>query len=107
MTHCGLHPPTSSLIGLMVHSHCDYFAPVGFPAIVDMGLRVKKLGKNSVTYEIGLFEKGIEEVKAVGELVHVFVERDERRPRKEGMGEERRKGLERLLVKQETTKANL
>src|SRR5690242_17344247 len=50
--HCGLHPPTSSHIGLVVHSHCDYFAPLEFPAIVDLALRVNKLGKSSVTYEI-------------------------------------------------------
>ena len=85
MTHCKLDPPTSPLIGLVVHSQCDYLAPVGFPALVDLGLRVKKLGKSSVTYEIGVFERGIEEVKAVGEFVHVFVDRESRRPRAEGM----------------------
>ncbi|KAI4742985.1 Thioesterase/thiol ester dehydrase-isomerase [Aureobasidium sp. EXF-12298] len=85
MTHCKLDPPTSPLIGLVVHSHCDYLAPVGFPALVDLGLRVKKLGKSSVTYEIGVFERGVEEVKAVGEFVHVFVDRESRRPRPEGM----------------------
>ncbi|KAI5205174.1 Thioesterase/thiol ester dehydrase-isomerase [Aureobasidium subglaciale] len=85
MTHCKLDPPTSPLIGLVVHSQCDYLAPVGFPALIDLGLRVKKLGKSSVTYEIGVFERGIEEVKAVGEFVHVFVDRESRRPRAEGM----------------------
>jgi acyl-CoA thioester hydrolase len=85
MTQCRLDPPTSSLIGLVVHSHCDYLAPVGFPALIDLGLRVKKLGKSSVTYEIGVFERGVEEVKAVGEFVHVFVDRESRRPRTEGM----------------------
>ena len=85
MTHCKLDPPKSPLIGLVVHSHCDYLAPVGFPALIDLGLRVKKLGKSSVTYEIGVFERGVEEVKAVGEFVHVFVDRESRRPRAEGM----------------------
>lgn len=64
--HCSLHPPTSPQIGLVVHSHCDYFAPTEFPAVVDLALRVSKLGKSSVTYEIGVFERGQEEVKAVG-----------------------------------------
>jgi acyl-CoA thioester hydrolase len=85
MTHCKLDPPTSPLIGLVVHSHCDYLAPVGFPALIDLGLRVKKLGKSSVTYEIGVFERGVEDVKAVGEFVHVFVDRESRRPKTEGM----------------------
>jgi len=93
-----LHPPTSSQIGLVVHSHCDYLAPIEFPAIVDLALRVNKLGKSSVTYEIGVFEHGAEEVKAVGEFVHVFVDRDSRRPGQDGMNKELKGGLEKLLV---------
>ncbi|KAF2240135.1 Thioesterase/thiol ester dehydrase-isomerase [Viridothelium virens] len=95
---CGLHPPTSDLIGLVVHSHCDYFAPVGFPAVIELGLRVVKLGKSSVTYEIGVFEKDQEEVKAVGEFVHVFVDRHTRRPRADGMGTQLKKGLQVLAT---------
>jgi acyl-CoA thioester hydrolase len=37
-------------------------------------------------------------VKAVGEFVHVFVDRDSRRPGATGMAEELKKGLEKLLV---------
>lgn len=96
--HCALHPPTSPQIGLVVHSHCDYFAPVEFPAVVDLALRVNKLGKSSVTYEIGVFERGVEEVKAVGEFVHVFVDRESRRPDAKGMADELKNGLERLVV---------
>ncbi|KAF1837756.1 hypothetical protein BDW02DRAFT_565680 [Decorospora gaudefroyi] len=98
MQHCSLHPPTSSHIGLVVHSHCDYLAPIEFPAVVDLALRVTKLGKSSVTYEIGVFESGQEEVKAVGEFIHVFVDRDSRRPGKSGMSVELKTGLEQLLV---------
>ncbi|KAB2581079.1 putative thioesterase family protein [Lasiodiplodia theobromae] len=96
--HCALHPPTSSQIGLVVHSHCDYFAPLGFPAVADLALRVNKLGKSSVTYEIGVFERGIEEVRAVGEFVHVFVDRDTRKPGTNGMSENLRQGLEKIIA---------
>ncbi|KAK0664405.1 hypothetical protein DIS24_g810 [Lasiodiplodia hormozganensis] len=96
--HCALHPPTSSQIGLVVHSHCDYFAPLGFPAVADLALRVNKLGKSSVTYEIGVFERGIEEVRAVGEFVHVFVDRDTRKPGANGMSENLRQGLEKIIT---------
>ena len=96
--HCLLHPPTSSQIGLVVHSHCDYLAPIEFPAIVDLALRVTKLGKSSVTYEIGVFERGQEEVKAVGGFIHVFVDRESRRPGKDGMNEDLKKGLQELMV---------
>ena len=98
MTNCALDPPTSDMIGLVVHSHCDYLSPVGFPALVDVGLRVNKLGKSSVTYEIGVFERGVEHAKAVGEFVHVFVDRESRRPRTEGMPQSMREGLGRLAI---------
>ena len=93
-----MHPPTSSQVGLVVHSHCDYMAPTGFPAIVDLALRVNKLGKSSVTYEIGVFERGKEEPCAVGEFIHVFVEREGMRPGAKGMGDKMRDGLANLLV---------
>jgi len=96
--HCNLHPPTSPQIGLVVHSHCDYMAPVSFPVVLDLGLRVRKVGQSSVVYEIGIFEEGDGEVKAVGEFVHVFVERGTMKPSVKGMNEELRKGLERLAV---------
>jgi len=93
INHCKLHPPTSTQVGLVVHSHCDYLAPTSFPALVDLALRVNKLGKSSVTYEIGVFERGTEEPKAVGEFIHVFVERESMRPGTAGMNENTRVGL--------------
>ena len=96
---CGLFPATSTQIGLVVHSSSDYFSPVGFPSVVDLGLRVNKLGKSSVTYEIGVFERGVEEVKAVGSFVHVFVDRQSRKPSASGMNETMRKGLSSVLVR--------
>jgi len=98
INHCSLDPPTSSSIGLVVHSHCDYFAPLGFPAVADLCLRVNKLGKSSVTYEIGVFERGMEEVKAVGEFIHVFVERESRKPGKMGMETNLRDGLQKIVA---------
>lgn len=98
MTRCGLSPAASSQYGLVVHSHGDFFGSVSFPAVVELGLRVNKLGRTSVTYEIGLFERGVEVVKAVGEFVHVFVERETGRPSKQGMHPRLREGLEMILV---------
>lgn len=98
INHCSLHPPTSAEIGLVVHSHCDYLAPIEFPAVIDLALRVNKLGRSSVTYEIGVFESGHDEVKAVGEFIHVFVDRDSRKPSKQGMAHELKRGLSSIMV---------
>lgn len=82
----------------MAHTHCDYFAAISFPKVAELCLRVNKLGKSSVTYEVGLFEKNEKQVKAVGELVHVFVDRHTQRPNVNGMNDDLRQGLEKLVV---------
>ncbi len=81
-----------------MHSHADFFGSIAFPAVADLALRVNKLGKSSVTYEIGLFERGVEEVKSVGEIIHVFVDRDTGRPAANGMDGRLKEGLQKLLV---------
>lgn len=95
--HCGRDPQSSAQIGLVVSSHCTFYASLGFPKIADLGLRVNKLGKSSVSYEVGVFERGIDEPRAVGGYTHVFVDRSSNRPSKEGMTVEIAQGLRRLL----------
>jgi len=56
------------------------------------------LGKSSVTYEIGVFERGQDDVKAVGEFIHVFVDRESRRPAKSGMANDLKTGLQQLMA---------
>lgn len=97
--HCGLKPRTSGAgdtIGLVVHSHCAFFAPLAFPDVLELGLRARTLGNSSVAYEVGVFRAGEDQPAAVGGYTHVFVDKESRKTaRIEG---ERRKGLERLLV---------
>ncbi|KAI0392075.1 HotDog domain-containing protein [Xylariaceae sp. FL0594] len=104
MDHCGLHPPTSAQHPLMAHTHCDYFSAISYPKVAELCLRVNKLSKSSVTYEVALFEKGVEQVKAVGGFVHVFVDRATQRPNANGMNSQLRQGLEKLLVTPPTGK---
>jgi acyl-CoA thioester hydrolase len=82
----------------VVHSHADFFGSIAFPAVADLALRVTKLGKSSVTYEIALFQRGVEEVKSVGEIIHVFVDRETGRPAATGMNDGLKEGLSRILV---------
>ena len=74
-----LDPATSEVIGLVVETGCRYAAPLGFPADVDAGIRVARLGTSSVRYEVGLFAAG-EVAAAEGFFVHVYVDRATRRP---------------------------
>ena len=69
-----------AVIGLVVETHCNYFAPLAFPQVVDGGLRVARVGGSSVRFEIGLFAAGAELTAARGHFVHVYVDRATRRP---------------------------
>ncbi|GAP84561.1 putative acyl- thioester hydrolase [Rosellinia necatrix] len=104
MDHCGLHPPTSAQHPLMAHTHCDYFSAISYPKVAELCLRVNKLSKSSVVYEVALFEKDADQVKAVGEFVHVFVDRSTQRPNPNGMNSQLRHGLEKLLVTEPPSK---
>jgi acyl-CoA thioester hydrolase len=75
-----LDPTISTVIGLVVETHCNFFAPLSFPETIDAGLRVSRLGSSSVRYEIALFAEGSNAAAAQGHFVHVYVDRETRRP---------------------------
>ena len=76
----GLDPMTSDVVGLCVESQCRYLAPAAYPEDLDAGLRVTKVGRSSVRYEVGIFRQAKDELLALGYFVHVFVDRVGRRP---------------------------
>ncbi|TBU40680.1 thioesterase [Dichomitus squalens] len=94
--HAHLSPSSSPLIGLVVSSYAHFFSPLSFPAVLDLGLRVTKIGSSSVSYEIAVFEEGSSVPSVVGGYTHVFVDRDSRKSRR--MAPETRVGLERLFI---------
>jgi acyl-CoA thioester hydrolase len=91
----GLDIHAGAVIGVCAESHCAFHGPLAFPETIDAGLRVAKLGRSSVRYEIGLFGEEGEEAAATGWFVHVFVDRETRRPVGE-LPERLRGALERL-----------
>lgn len=70
----------SPVIGLVIETHCNYFASVAFPEQVEVGVRVAHVGRSSVRYEIGIFKAGEDSAAAQGHFVHVYVDRASRRP---------------------------
>jgi acyl-CoA thioester hydrolase len=76
----GLDIAAGAVIGVCAESHCSFHGPLAFPGTVDAGLRVSQLGRSSVRYEIELREPGAGEAAATGWFVHVFVDRESRRP---------------------------
>ncbi len=76
----GLNIQDGPVIGLCVESHCEFLGPLSYPGDVEVHLRVGHLGNSSVRYELALFDAASNEAAAVGWFVHVFVERESRRP---------------------------
>jgi acyl-CoA thioester hydrolase len=67
------------VIAYVVSSGCDYFEAAAYPDALTIGMRVDKLGNSSVRYGLALFgETGA--AKALGFVVHVFVDRETGRP---------------------------
>lgn len=61
-------------IGVVAETSCRYFAEIGFPEPVDIGLVVERVGTSSVVYRIGLFQGEGDRAAAEGRFVHVYVE---------------------------------
>ena len=86
----------SRVIGLVVETRCRFFRAIAFPDTVRAGLRVARLGNSSVRYEIGIFREDEETAAAQGYFVHVYVDRETRRPA--GLPVEMREALEKIRV---------
>jgi acyl-CoA thioester hydrolase len=71
----GLDIHEGEVVGYVVASACEYFGPVAYPELLEVGVRVEKLGTSSVRYGVALFRAGDPLARAAGSMVHVFVDR--------------------------------
>jgi acyl-CoA thioester hydrolase len=67
-------------IGLVVETGCRYFTEMAFPDTVHAGIRVVRIGTSSVRYEVALFRNNEDTAAAEGFFIHVYVDRQRRRP---------------------------
>ncbi|MUL67386.1 4-hydroxybenzoyl-CoA thioesterase [Mycobacterium sp. CBMA 234] len=86
-TTCDVDPVAAPWLGVVAESGCRYFAELKFPSQLVVGLAVTRLGNSSVTYRTALWAEETEpaaqadtRLAAVGSWVHVYVDRDTRRP---------------------------
>ena len=61
-------------IGVVAEVSCRYFAELGYPDPVDLGLAVDKVGTSSIIYRVGMFQGSGDLVSAEGRFVHVYVD---------------------------------
>ena len=78
-TNCAIDPLAVPWLGVVAESGCRYLAELRFPEPLFVGLSVARLGNSSVTYRLGVWQ-GAGDVAAVGHWVHVYVDRETRRP---------------------------
>ena len=80
MRFTGLDYRGSAPVGMVVETGCRFHAEIAFPDVLDVGMRVARLGNSSVTYEIAIFRQGHEAPSATGHFVHVYVGQGEMKP---------------------------
>jgi len=67
-------------IGIVAESSCTFLSAVSFPDTIHAGIAIERLGTKSVIYRIALFRDDDQEPCAIGRFVHVYVDRETRRP---------------------------
>ncbi len=70
----------SEEICMVAETLCRFHRALSFPDVVEAGLRIGRVGRSSVRWEIALFRQGDAEPAATGHFVHVYVSRTTRRP---------------------------
>ncbi|MGZ5034864.1 MAG: acyl-CoA thioesterase [Usitatibacter sp.] len=70
----------SAVIGYVVETGCQFFAPLAYPETVTAALRVAHVGRSSVRYEVAIFGENADTAAAQGHFVHVYVDRATGRP---------------------------
>ncbi|MGR9091505.1 MAG: acyl-CoA thioesterase [Gammaproteobacteria bacterium] len=65
------------VVPFTVENLCRFHASLRYPATVECGLRVARIGNSSVRYELGLFAEGETPIAASGYFIDVFVDDSE------------------------------
>ncbi len=60
-------------IGVFAEASCRFFRELGYPAPIDLGVAVERVGRSSVVYRVGLFQDD-ESAAAEGRVVVVYVD---------------------------------
>ncbi len=77
----GLDPFTSEWIAVIVSSSCRFVESAVWPDVIEVGMRSKRIGTTSLSWEFGLFRQSDGALLATGEFVHVVIDREgARRP---------------------------
>ena len=75
----GVAPVDTTYIAITAQNGCQFHRELFFPQELEVGIRVTRVGRSSVTYQLGLFVADTEAAAAAtGHWVHVYIDREER-----------------------------
>jgi acyl-CoA thioester hydrolase len=60
-------------IGVFAEASCRFFREMSYPAPIELGVTVERVGRSSIVYRVGLFQGG-ELAAAEGRVVVVYVD---------------------------------
>ncbi|WP_040805119.1 acyl-CoA thioesterase [Nocardia concava] len=69
-------------IGIVAETSCKFLDSLSFPDQLQVGIRIGRLGKSSISYELAIFRDtgdGLQ-IAATGTFVHVYVDEVTRKP---------------------------
>jgi len=70
-------PETRKIFGLpRVKAYCQYFAPAKFDDVLEVELKIGKIGRSSITYEFSVFNKTSNKMSASGRVKVAAVDKD-------------------------------
>jgi len=82
MDHIGFDPELANFTAFIVTSSCNYFASASYPDLLDVAVKVKRVGNSSLEYSTAVFRQGDDIAVAAGSITHVFVDPDTHKPTK-------------------------
>jgi len=72
--------PLAGERAVCVASSCTYHRSVAYPDDLEVGLRAGRVGRTSITWELGIFDASSPDPAATGSFTHVFVDPATSRP---------------------------
>src|SRR4051794_40262374 len=69
----GTAPHDGDVIGVFAEASCRFFQEMSYPAPIELGVAVERVGRSSITYRVGLFQ-GSSDAAAEGRVVAVYVD---------------------------------
>jgi len=63
----------TATIGVFAEASCRFFHEIAYPAPIDLGVAVERVGRSSIVYRVGLFQAG-DQAAAEGRVVVVYVD---------------------------------